>query len=103
MSTPSTSDHANDSRINIKQALRVFNKVINHGTKHPGEMGDEFMLSGLKAWSDLDGYTLMLEDKDARLTVYFHNKYDVSFSNAFSLDQFLNHLKTIDHTEFAKH
>ncbi|CAA0097072.1 Uncharacterised protein [BD1-7 clade bacterium] len=89
-----------DSRIDIKQALRVYNKVITRGTKHTGDLGHDYTLAGLTAWSDADGYTLMLEDKDAKLTVYFHNKYNVDFHNNFALDQFLEHMDKIDKTDF---
>ena len=73
-----------DPKLDIKQALRVFNGVMEHGEV----VDQERHWMGLRAATDFDGYTMYLNSQHAQLTVYFHNKYTLEFRKAADLDEF---------------
>ncbi len=79
-------------KLNIKQALRVFQKILDHGQRRDAER----MLHGLYASSDLDGYTLMIRDEAVTLQIFFHNRHKLSFKRRPELDQFMKRLAEAD-------
>ena len=66
-----------ENELDIHQALKVFHKIVKMGEKH----GDGHTLLGVTALSDFDGYTIILQDNNASLTIYFHNKYQIESTN----------------------
>lgn len=79
-------------KVNIKSALRVFERITREGKKD----GDGYYLSGLKAYTDFDGYTVTIENDYVRLDIYFHNKISFTFSNMRERDAFLEKIETMD-------
>jgi hypothetical protein len=72
-----------DPKLDIKRALRAFNAVQSNGELEDGT----WHWMGLKAYTDLDGYTMYLESNHAKLVVYFHNKYMVEYTDNPGLDE----------------
>ena len=85
-----------DKRLDIKQALRVFDKVVSCGLKE----GDQYRLDGLQASSGFDGYSVTLGTNRVVLTIHFHNKYDVDYDDSKELDLFIQLLDRIDGTQY---
>lgn len=81
-----------DRRLDIKQAMRVFNKVQNHGIKRE----NCYNWQQFEASADYDGYTLYLSNTKVKLTLYFHNKYRLEFNKRHDLDEFFQQLAFID-------
>ena len=81
-----------ETAIPIRQALRVFQKVCDEGEKQ----GDSYVLNGLTASTDFDGYTVYLSSADVTLTIYFHNKYDVQCKNRLALQNFVALINKLD-------
>ncbi|WGL17326.1 DUF3081 family protein [Microbulbifer bruguierae] len=79
-------------KIDIKQALRVFDRITREGEKH----GDEWQFQGLFASTDLDGYTVFIRSPKVELTIFFHNKYTVDYRNAVDLHEFVELLEKLD-------
>jgi len=84
------------NRLNIHQMLKTFHKIVEHGHKS----GHQYRLNGVTASSDLDGYTVYLSDDKVTLTIFFHNKYDLSAGNKFDEMAFFEKLKVIEKTPF---
>lgn len=82
--------------LNIHQTLKVFHLIRDHGNK----VDDAHRLNGVNASSDYDGYTLELWDDNVRLSIFFHNKYSVDYSNAFELNEFYEKLAAIEKMTF---
>lgn len=80
------------SDIDIRQALRAFQTITENGEKREGE----YHLSGLRAFTDFDGYTATICNDSVRLDIYFHNKYLFDFSNLKEKTVFLEKLKALD-------
>lgn len=83
--------------IDLRQSLRVFNKIINHGAKS----GQESSLKGLHAATDFDGYTLHLHDDAVELYIYFHNSFRLQSPSKKALNNFLLRLQAIDDTDYS--
>ncbi|MBY6189140.1 DUF3081 family protein [Microbulbifer agarilyticus] len=81
-----------EQKIDVKQALRVFNRVTKEGKK----IDDGWQFHGLTASTDFDGYTVFLRTNRVELTIFFHNKFKVECSNALDLDDFVELLKKLD-------
>ncbi|WP_444997027.1 DUF3081 family protein [Aliikangiella sp. IMCC44359] len=80
------------NKVNIHQALKVFHKIIEHGTKK----NTEYVLNDIIASSDFDGYTVSLRDENVTLTIFFHHKYDLIYKTRFDEDAFFDKLSKID-------
>ena len=72
-----------DPKLDIKRALRAFNTVQSKGESIDGV----WHWNNLKASSDIDGYTMYLESRSAKLTIYFHNKYLIEYVDNAALDE----------------
>ena len=81
-----------ENELDIHQALKVFHKIVKMGEKH----GDGHTLLGVTALSDFDGYTIILQDNNASLTIYFHNKYQIESTNKLAEKDFFDKLKKIE-------
>lgn len=85
-----------DEKLDIKMALRVFQKIIDHGKR--SEAG--YTLNGLTAISDIDGYNVSLTDEYVTLHILFHSRYTLDFSRRKDLIVFLDRLHTLDRQTF---
>ena len=56
-----------ETNINVRQALRVFQKVLDHGTRK----GEATTYKRLDASTSYDGYTVILNDECVTLTIFF--------------------------------
>ena len=83
-----------DKKFDLLQALRVFNKVTQWGDKED----EDHVLHGLRANAGFDGYTVTLKDDYVSLTVYFHNKFNLDYSDRKALELFLTKMHDIDET-----
>lgn len=83
------------NEIDSKFILNVFEKIRQHGeTKDEG-----YLLGGITAYSDFDGYTVFMEDANVKLRFGFHNQYHFDYEKDEHLQQFEKKLKNID-TEY---
>lgn len=87
-----------EQKLDIKQALNVFQKVMDHGQR----VDDEYRLNGLFASTDFDGYTVFLRDDAVTLTLFFHNKYTFDFKRAADLDTFMQRLRDVERMQIDK-
>lgn len=79
------------NKIDINQALLAFDKIRELGNKS----ADGFEYEGICANTDFDGYTVILKDKLACLTIYFHNKYELTGSDNKAMDRLITNLTHI--------
>jgi hypothetical protein len=86
-----TAKESTMDKINIKTALRAFNRIREEGV----ERGDEHHLNGVAAGSDFDGYTITLHDDYVTLQIFFHNKFKLDFVNKRHLDAFIERIESI--------
>ncbi len=82
-------------RLDIRQALRVFQIVTRHGSRKE----HEYHFRGIAASSDFDGYNLTLRDDVVALNIYFHNKYAFHGGSSGAVERFIDRLKSIDSAE----
>lgn len=81
-----------NDKLNIKKALRVFDKVLTQGKR----IEDRYQLNGITAYTDFDGYTATLCNDYVRLDIFFHNKINFSYSNDREREIFLEKINTMD-------
>ncbi|MFT6791525.1 MAG: hypothetical protein ACJA04_000727 [Cellvibrionaceae bacterium] len=72
-------------KIEVRKALGVIDYIFSEGEKD----GDAYVLNGLRAKSDFDGYTVTLMNDYVTLNIYFHNKFRFEYSSKKERDQFL--------------
>ncbi len=80
-----------EEKVNVKSALRVFSRITSEGER----VGDEYVLNGLRAYSDYDGYTITICNDYASLDIFFHNKFSFKFSNRKEKIAFLEKLNNL--------
>ncbi|MCY7295565.1 DUF3081 domain-containing protein [Alteromonas sp. a30] len=80
------------NELDNKLILRVFEKIREHGEKTE----DKYLLEGIYATTDFDGYTLYINDANVTLQFGFHNQYHFQYSNEEQRHQFELKLKRID-------
>lgn len=78
--------------LDSKFLLRVFEKIRQAGTKSD----DKYRLNGIVAFTDLDGYTLFVEDAQVKLQFGFHNQYHFDYPSESAFEQFEKKLTEID-------
>lgn len=84
-----------DDKVNIQNALSVFNIVTTQGERN----GEEYHYNGLIAKTDFDGYTVILKNNYASLTIYFHNKFSFEYTSQKEKLVFLNKIDEM-HTAY---
>ncbi|WP_438864022.1 DUF3081 family protein [Neptunicella sp.] len=77
-----------ENELNTKQALSVFNQVCEKGEKRE----THYYYQDMEAWHDFDGYTCFLKFNQVTLTLYFHGKYNLDYSDNGQLESFLRKL-----------
>jgi hypothetical protein len=80
------------NEIDSKFVLSVFEKMRQHGEKQH----QNYVLGGLEAFTDFDGYTLFIEDALVKLRFGFHNQYDFKYTKQEHFDQFIKKMSAID-------
>ncbi|MCV2883113.1 DUF3081 domain-containing protein [Aestuariibacter sp. AA17] len=80
------------NELDNKFVLSVFDKICKHGEKQ----GEEHILEGVKAFTDLDGYTIFLEDAQVKLRFGFHNQYHFDYEKSEHLEKFQMKLISIE-------
>jgi len=78
--------------LDSKFLLQVFDKIRQHGEK----TDSQYVLQGITAYTDLDGYTLFIEDANVKLRFGFHNQYHFDYETSNQLDMFEKKLRHID-------
>ncbi|WP_444900450.1 DUF3081 family protein [Microbulbifer sp. VAAC004] len=81
-----------ESKIDVKQALRVFDRVTREGHKET----DGWHYKGLTVNTDFDGYTVFINSAKVKLTVFFHNKFSIDYSSDRELQDFIRLLASLD-------
>ncbi|MBE1298651.1 MAG: DUF3081 family protein [Alteromonadaceae bacterium] len=79
------------NELDSKFILRVFDKIRNHGESQ----GEGYILDGVKASTDFDGYTLYLSDALVSISFGFHNQYHIDYTEAAHYEQFTKKLDAI--------
>lgn len=77
--------------IDSKFLLAAFEKIRQHGKNDDGR----YMLDGVIAYTDFDGYTIFLEDALVRLSFGFHNQYHFDYESADHFESFEKKLQNI--------
>jgi hypothetical protein len=80
------------NQIESKFVLAVFEKMRQHGDKQQ----ENYILGGLNAFTDFDGYTLFIEDALVKLRFGFHNQYDFDYAKEEHFEQFIKKMSAID-------
>ncbi|MFQ3235688.1 MAG: hypothetical protein ACI9C4_001250 [Paraglaciecola sp.] len=80
------------NEIDSKFILNVFEKIRQNGEVK----GEGYLLGGITAYSDFDGYTVFMEDSNVKLRFGFHNQYHLDYEKDDHLQQFEKKLKNID-------
>ena len=77
--------------IDPKQAITAYQAIVEHGQRSQ----DGYCLEGIRAATDIDGYTVYLSDDQVALTVYYHYKYQLEYNTPKELAQFKNKLAKV--------
>ncbi|WP_158768777.1 DUF3081 domain-containing protein [Paraglaciecola sp. L1A13] len=77
--------------IDSKFILSVFEKIREKGERK----GEGYLLGGVTAFSDFDGYTIFMEDQLVKLRFGFHNQYHFDYEKDEHMAQFEKKLKAI--------
>ncbi|MCP8688102.1 DUF3081 family protein [Marinobacterium sedimentorum] len=78
-------------RFSVVTALKAFNVIRQRGEK--GAEG--YVLDGIAARAEYDGYTVSMTDGRVTLYIYFHNKHKFDFERSDDLDSFMETLKRL--------
>lgn len=79
--------------IDIKTCLSLFDSVTKHGQEKQGK----YILDGVQAWSDMDGYYCYLSYAGVTITLMFHGHYDIQYEHKDQLTKFEDMLKNKSH------
>ena len=80
------------NELESKFLLQVFDKIRQSGEKKD----DKYLLNGIVAFTDHDGYTLFIEDAKVKLQFGSHNQYRFDYPSQDAYEQFEKKLKEID-------
>ena len=80
------------NELESKFLLQVFDKIRQSGEKKD----DKYLLNGIVAFTDHDGYTLFIEDAKVKLQFGFHNQYRFDYPSQDAYEQVEKKLKEID-------
>ena len=73
-----------ERKLTPRDIMSVFNAIYTHGkAQNSGKL-----YKGLQAESSLDGYTLMISNRDSTVYLYFHNKFKLDSPDKRSLEDF---------------
>lgn len=80
------------NELDSRFVLAVFEKIREKGQPHK----EGHILEGVAAYTDLDGYTVFLEDAKVALRFGFHNQYHFDYDKEEHYEQFVKKLKAIN-------
>ncbi|WP_100643179.1 DUF3081 domain-containing protein [Alteromonas facilis] len=80
------------NEIDSRFVLSVFEKIKQHGE----QADDAYLLDGVKAYTDFDGYTVFIEDALVKLRFGFHNQYHFDYEKSEHMEDFERKLKHIE-------
>ncbi|SBS63378.1 DUF3081 domain-containing protein [Vibrio atlanticus] len=84
-----------DSRITIKEFLRVFDYLRSTGE----QLDNKYQLGEMFAWHDYDGYNCWLSYRDVTITLMFHGSLKIEYDKASNYEDFINRCLTMLATE----
>lgn len=79
------------NQLDQRLLLNVVEKVRQHGEA----AGNGYILDGLHASTDFDGYTVFLTYQEVTLTLGFHNQYQFDYPNERQLQAFMAKVQQI--------
>ena len=85
-------DKTPETKITVALALKVYQRVIDHGRKTNGV----YEYDGVRAVVDADGYGVTLTDDIVSVRVLFHNQLAIDTPNSRSLMRFRKRLAKIE-------
>lgn len=77
-----------ETKIESGLALRVYQKIVDCGERS----GEAYVLDGLTASADYDGYAVTLSDGAVSVRVLFHNRVQVEAPSSKALENFRKRL-----------
>nr|WP_067287214.1 DUF3081 family protein [Marinobacterium profundum] len=80
-----------EHRFSVVTALKAFNVITQHGEKS----AEGYVLDGITARAEYDGYTVSMTDGRVTLYIYFHNKHKFDFERSDDLDRFMATLERL--------
>ncbi len=83
-------------KVKVRKVLQVFEKIRSYGSP----TDDGYMLNGITATTDFDGYSAILKNDYVTLTVLFHNKFTFDYSNKKEKNLFLDKIDVIVKTNY---
>ena len=81
-----------EQKLDAKSILRAYQHIVDNGTRTE----DKYILGGLSAQADFDGYSVTLADREVTLRLLFHNNIDINTPNSNALKQFRDKLVAIN-------
>lgn len=79
------------NKLESRFILSVFDKIRRFGQKND----NGYLLDGINASTDFDGYTIYIEDARVNLQFGFHNQYHLDYQSQDDFDSFSKKLKDI--------
>ena len=79
------------NELDSKFLLEAFEKIRQNGKKEH----EQYILNGVIAYTDFDGYTVYLEDAKVKLSFGFHNQYHFDYASSSDFEAFEKKLKQI--------
>ncbi|AWL12852.1 hypothetical protein HMF8227_02400 [Saliniradius amylolyticus] len=80
------------NELDSRFVLSVFEKIRQHGV----DENNVYRLEGVEAYTDMDGYTVFIEDAQVALRFGFHNQYHYEYDKSEHREQFEKKLKYIN-------
>ena len=74
-----------ESRLTIKEFLRVFDSIRSKGDR----LDHKYQLGEMIAWHDYDGYTCWLGYKDVTVTLMFHGSLKIEYDSSTNYADFI--------------
>ncbi|MGL4473958.1 MAG: DUF3081 family protein [Shewanella sp.] len=86
------------NELDIRWALSVAGKIRDQGTliSDSDDPTLEYRLGEITLETDIDGYTIKLTDGRAKLTLFFHHKYELEYPDVTAMEGFMARLHELD-------
>lgn len=88
---------AEDGKLDVKKALRVFQYIVDTGEPVDGQ----YHLEGLVADPGIDGYAIVLKNDYVRLDIQFHSNFTLYATSSLEQTRFLDKLDRLDKAQRA--
>lgn len=91
------STQKNIGEIDVRKALTVFSAISDKGIATKNSEGTTVhTLNGLVAESSFDGYTIVIKNGNASLSIFFHNQFSFEYTNNKEKELFLEKMRVIE-------